>query len=249
MIPGNQSDIMPWPFASRTRGDRANGGQMRVAGSTAMRRESVWSLVIARLSVDVAADGPQKRCSRRLIIRNLLVVAAVLGVPHLASAQFACDPQGVGRLIYDLQNGSLNWNALSPPISGVVLAQTGGTGRYPQLAAVGPPNRIDVIGVLPLPYGLVCGFRAFFPSAVVEWQVAFGFGQIQYFYFQQVATALQPVTPSSPPRVGAPSPGTPPPSQGPVPPGGGSGGVPDPRPREPLPPDTSAACKRFPTLC
>lgn len=162
-----------------------------------------------------------------------------LWVP-LASAQ-PCSEPGMRLLINDLQRGREKWPFLSPPLAQAIMAQTGGTGQYSQLAQLGNPVSVQVIGGQPLPNGWVCVYRTQFQTAALDWQVASGMNLLQAVSFQPSPVSGIPVTP--PP--GVPSMPPSPPSV-PIPSGGG-GGTTSPNPGSV--PSTTEACKLYPNLC
>ena len=96
---------------------------------------------------------------------------------------------------------------------------------------------VEIVGVQPLPNGIVCGFRTDFHSATLEWQLAFGMGLMQAAFFRYVG-----------PGIGgsASVPGAPQPQ--PRPSGGGSSGTPPPA-GAPVPSGADEACKLYPNLC
>ena len=81
------------------------------------------------------------------------------------------EERNMGVIINGLQTGSMNWNRFAPDIKLVIAAQTGGTGRYLGLAALGPPLRIKMLNVFQLPAGFYYVFESRFASGTLQWQV------------------------------------------------------------------------------
>jgi hypothetical protein len=153
-----------------------------------------------------------------------LFAVALLGATPAAHAQGPCNEASLRAFIRDLQTGQLKWSALSPQLAQTIQVQTGGTGRYEQLAQLGEPASVSLVGTQPLPQGIVCGYRTVFPAA-------YGSGLLQaaFFRFADSGGSTPDATPPQPT--------------------GGGGSTKQPTPGEPVPSGTSEACKLYPNLC
>jgi hypothetical protein len=174
--------------------------------------------------------------------RWLLLALMLVGTPS-ARAQ-DCTSVNLRGLIRDLQTGHVNWPLLGPALRRAIVTQTGGTGRYVQLAQLGHPVSIELLGGRRLRNGIVCGYRTRFAAATLEWQIAFGFRIIQamFFRYSGPGVGMPRPTPRGPDRD-PPAPTAPEPSSG----GGGGSGTPP--AGEPVPSGTDDACKLYPNLC
>lgn len=153
----------------------------------------------------------------------LAVLALMVLVPLVADAQMTPE-QDLAQIISGLQSGVYNWSRFAPPIWQIIYQQTGGSGRYPGLAALGQPTSIVQTGGWPLPNGYFYMFRTDFQSGSLMWQVAAdNFGRIWGIQFQPVSN---------------PNPAEPAPK---MPTGGKSKGD--------QPASKDDACKLYPNLC
>jgi hypothetical protein len=173
-----------------------------------------------------------RRLLRILLASTIVSLASTISLIPPAWAQ-TCTEASMRSLINDLQTGNVKWAFLSPMLANAIMAQTGGTGRYAQLAQLGPPVSVQVIGGRPLQYGGVCVFRTQFPAATLDWQTATGFGLVQAVSFQYSG-------PGSTTPTGGPPP--------PVPQGGGGGSSTPPKTVGSVP-STTEACQLYPNLC
>jgi hypothetical protein len=167
----------------------------------------------------------------RRVAALALLLSMFFGMGDTARAQ-GCDPAGLTRFIGDLQSGRVDWYSLSPQLAQTISYQTQGTGRYPQLIALGEPKVVFLISSQPVPYGIVCNYRVEFTSAALNWTLAFGRNIM-------VAAAFGPADPP----IGA---STTPPANPPPAPGGGGGTDP---PGGSVPAGTVEACRLYPNLC
>ncbi|WFU89007.1 hypothetical protein QA644_08180 [Rhizobium sp. CC1099] len=151
------------------------------------------------------------------------------GFTSTTLAQMPCNPQPAVNLITDMQNGTVKYQFVSPFVYQTLMAQSNGSGFFPQLAQLGPIANVVPIGRQPLPYGLVCGFQVQFVSgAQMVWQIAEAFNQIQGINFNTVQAGPTPTRPTG---------GTTPPP------------INRPTSTDPVPNDPSEGCRLYPTLC
>jgi hypothetical protein len=165
-----------------------------------------------------------------------------LGAP--ARAQF--DPRVIlSGMIQQLQQGRPDPSWYGPQLWQLMAMETGGSGVYPVLAALGQVRDIAVLQQNPLPGGFVYVMTAQHVGGVSHWMLGIGTAsrRIEYAQAQFV------------PEGGLPGG---PPGRAPAPPPGGLGNpAPQPAPPGPsnapprLAPPTSQseACRRFPNLC
>jgi hypothetical protein len=116
----------------------------------------------------------------------------------------------------------------------VIMVQTGGTGRYPQLTQLGLIRGVQAYGVQPLPYGFVVQARVFHDFGFSDWTVGYSnmTGKIEQASFNFAPYNWGGAVPS-------PQPTAPP-----------AGPVPGPSPTTPsLPSSSGDGCAKYPTLC
>ena len=127
-------------------------------------------------------------------IRATCVAACVFSA---SSAFGQCSVDSLCNFIHDLQVGHVAWAYIAPPLAQTILAQTGGTGRYNQLAQLRDPVSVLVVGSQPLPRGLICGYLTQFQAATLEWQLAYDPQLMQAMFFRYAGPGVG--VPSSPP--------------------------------------------------
>jgi hypothetical protein len=174
--------------------------------------------------------------------RRLLLAAVLACLAPTAQAQF--DPRAVLQgMIAQLQTGRLDPNWYGPQLWQVMAMQTGGTGIYPQLVALGPVQNIAVMQQNPLPGGIVYNLAAQHAAGISNWLIGIGSmsRRIEYAEAQFVPAGG---LPGGLPGGAGPPPGLGNPSPSPAP---GASGPSNPAP---VPPSSASdACRRFPNLC
>lgn len=118
--------------------------------------------------------------------------------------------------------------AFAPEARQMVGAQTGGTGRYPQLAALGQPVGAYVSQGQPVPLGVVFSCQVQHHAGVSVWHFAIVRGLVHRFQFQ-ASGGRQPHPAPSTTAPAAPQP--------------------SPDAQEPGTPSRTEACARFPEMC
>lgn len=165
---------------------------------------------------------------RRLISHVIRPLALLLVfLPVLAQA----DPRQIlASVIQQLQTGTPNPGWYGPQVWGVIAAQTGNSGYYPQLASLGPVSSVNLVSSQGLPGGAIFQMVANHQYGHSAWFIGIGnlSNRIEYANFN-VGNSL----PSNPVPNPTPSP-TPTPTPTPTPPTTGS-------------PDDS--CSLYPNLC
>jgi hypothetical protein len=174
---------------------------------------------------------PRGKIVTRRTVFLILVLLLVLKSTG-AYAQSLCPESAVKQMIYDLQTGQLHTAFIAPQLLNAIMVQTGGTGKYIPLAQLGAPMSVQVIGMQPLPYGVVCGFRTQFHAVTLDWQMALQ-GPILVGLFFRNASGQSVPNPTPPIHGG----------------GTGSGGSTTPQPSKPVPSDSTEGCKLYPELC
>lgn len=141
-----------------------------------------------------------------------------------SAAKAQMSPQAIlGGVINQLQTGTPNPGWYSPYMWGLIAAQTGNSGIYPQLASLGPVQNISLVKTQALPNGTLYALSATHGAGKSEWLLGIGTftNRIEYAEF----------------KVGSPVS-----IPNPIPP--------KPTPDNPTPkPADSDACKQFPNLC
>lgn len=155
------------------------------------------------------------------------------------AAQTPCNPSAMALMVQHFQSGSVYLPAFAWPVRQLVLQQTNGTTYYPQLAALGPLQNVNVIGAQPLPNGIICGFATQFAGLNLVWQVAYGADGLIY--------GLN-YTPGQMPMPQVPNDRRPAPMPPPGPTGGTTPNLPNPG-SSPVPKDQEEGCELYPNLC
>ena len=151
------------------------------------------------------------------------------------------EERNMASIIYGLQTGSMNWNRFAPEIKQIIAYQTGGTGMYLGLAALGPPLRVKMLNVFPLPAGAYYVFESRFAAGTLQWQVVADLqGNIWGLQFQPVAAATD-STPTTTPDTDDTDQPKQQPKRKKLPVGGADHGD--------APTTKDEACKLYPNLC
>ncbi|WP_175908021.1 hypothetical protein [Burkholderia seminalis] len=166
---------------------------------------------------------------RNEVVAVLFSLVSFLCLHESASAQ--ADPRQVlGAVIQQLQTGAINPTWYGPQLLQTIAMQTGGAGKYPQLAQLGPVSQISVVQQIPLPTGFLYSLQATHQNGMSAWVLGIGAmtNRIEYANFNVgMAQPLPSPTPNPNP--------TPNPSP-----------TPNPNPSDPR---SSPACQQFPNLC
>lgn len=161
-----------------------------------------------------------------------VTVWLIFFLPAQASAQNSA--QNMASIIRGLQTGSMNWNRFYPELKGVIAQQTSGTGRYDQLAQLGPVQSVIQLNGWVLPNGFFYYFRSFFQGGAVDWQVASDRqGNIMGLSFGAASQDNVPVNSSGKPATKAATPAP----------------IDDKGSDAPSPQTKGEACSSFPGLC
>jgi hypothetical protein len=157
----------------------------------------------------------------------------LLIVPFLITEAKA-DPRPIlAGLIQQLQTGTPNPSWYGPQLWHTISTQTGGTGHYPALSALGPVANIDLVGSQGLPGGAIFNLVATHQfGGQSTWFMGIGAlsNRIEYAYFN-IGSSLPPQQIPNP--TSTPTPTPPPPAS----PGSGSGS------------GDGGACSLYPNLC
>lgn len=164
---------------------------------------------------------------KRSVTFQIIHIAAFL--ISLSAFELKADPRPIlAAVVQQLQTGSPNSGWYGPVLWSTIAAQTGGSGYYPSLAALGPVTTIDVVGSQALPYGAIFQLVAHHNSgASSSWFMGIGAAsnRIEYMNF----------------NIGASLPSQPIPNPTPTP---------TPNPPTPTTPSSSGgACSLYPDLC
>ena len=180
------------------------------------------------------------------ILKKFLLLLPLLAA-SVARAQGG--PTGaMAQIIVGLQTGNMNWGRFYPNVKQVIAQQTQGTGRYIQLAQLGPVQNIVLVGGIQLPLGWIYNFRSFFPGGAVDWQVASdNAGNVLQLAFQPAIVSVPrtlPVIQQPAPDDGSDGSDTPAPTPRPKPAPVGTGGT-----TVVTASTKGEACSLFPDLC
>ena len=168
------------------------------------------------------------RTKRLRLFVSSVVAAFLLLFNGATRAQW--DARAVlGEVIRQFQTGTPNPRLYGQELWNIAAFQTAGTGIYPQLRQLGAVQRIDLIGQVPLPAGIIYRMTATHQNGQSFWDLGISSitNRIEYANFEVGAN-----TPTSPSLRPSPAPKI------------------DPQPQPSTPdPSASAACKKFPNLC
>jgi hypothetical protein len=161
-----------------------------------------------------------------LALWKVVVCALVVASSSVCAQQY--DPRQVlSEFVREVQTGTPNAGLIGMALWQTIALQTGGTGFYPELAALGPVTNVVVNQQLPMEQGMVYALIATHQQGASAWNLGISYitGKIEYATFTINA---QP-TPLPPP----------------LPPVHDPGGT----QRTELPGQGSPACQKFPDLC
>jgi hypothetical protein len=158
----------------------------------------------------------------------------VSGLQLSASYAQSLDPRPyLLNFIRQMQTGTPSQGLIGPALWNLIAQQTGGSGYYPVLAALGPVTEIAVQQQVDLPQGTVFAMTSRHAQGICGWHIGIGSmtGKIEYSSF--FVGSSPPALPAGPSP--APSPGQPP--------------GPTPQPTPSKPPSDTPACQKYPDLC
>jgi hypothetical protein len=173
--------------------------------------------------------------------RTLCALFILVALTEQAAAEVNPEPIVLG-VIQQLQTGTPNPTWYSPDLWQTLAIQTGNTGKYPALIAIGTPIQVYRQQQQPFPTGLIYALKVQHSSGISLWNIGVSFRtqRIELLVFNIDASPTgSPTAPqaSSSPYgnfVGSRK--------------GLEGASPDMRPGAPPIPNTDA-CSRFPNLC
>ena len=103
-------------------------------------------------------------------VRLLRVLSAVIFLLPLLSSEAKADPRNVlSAMIQQLQTGTPNPDWYGPQLWQTIAMQTGGSGYYPSLAALGPVTNITILSSQGLPGGAIFNLVATHKGGQSTW--------------------------------------------------------------------------------
>jgi hypothetical protein len=168
----------------------------------------------------------------KFIVRSGLFILIVLVTTSVSAVAQQRDPRQIlASVIQQLQTGTPNPQWYGVQLWFTIAQQTGNTGRYGQLARLGPATNITLTQTTRLPAGRLYALIAQHQRGMSVWVLGISdvTNRIEYANFQAGA-AQQPLPDPQPPT-----------GSGDSPPESGSPG--------PSSPGTSEACRKYPSLC
>jgi hypothetical protein len=160
-----------------------------------------------------------------MLLRRLLLAVVLLVASEVPGA--AQEPRTlVVSAVRALQTGNLS--IFGTQAQQRVRFQTGPSGVYHPLVAIGPITNVVVLGQAPMPQGVVIQGRAFHANGLSDWTLAYSFitQRIEFGNFNIPMQGLPPPTPTP----ASPAPGPPPSTPS-------------------VPTSTGDACAKYPQLC